>query len=480
MKWRKNSRKPTATTEELSSRIQRFELVDALANFVSDLRYDDLSAQSVSSAQTFIMDTIAVGVAGKTYNATDKALAAAQAWGEGSTRVIGRPGVALPRPSAAFVNGMQIHALEWDALHEPSVVIAMCVPIAAMVAELDSQAISGQDLILATVLAVEVAVFFGGETSQGPQFFRPATAGGMGAAAALAKLRGFDKTQIIHALGLAHAQTAGTMQAHWEGSMALPMQIGNAARMAHLAVDMVEAGMTGPVDFIDGRFGYFRLFERSGGIEALLTRLGTPFKITEMAHKPYPAGRATQAALTMVRELRDQHSFDIEQIEAIEIQMPALSVFLVGRPPEPDMTPSYARLCLRFVVPLMLRDGGIDPRQYQASVFADPVLRSIGDRMQIVDDGNPDKNALGPQQMQIRLTDGRTLESHCDAPIGSPDNPLSENQCEDKVRHCLELGWDEDSSDTTKTALNNANGLIDAARGLAATDNARVLLDLVS
>ena len=467
-------------SEELANRIQRFELVDALTSFAQNLRYDDLSPQAVAAAQAFIMDTIAVGIAGKTYDATDKALVAAQAWGAGTTRVIGRPSVTLARPSAAFVNGMQIHALEWDGLHEPSVVIAMCVPIAAMVAELDAQAISGRELILATVLAVEIAVFFGGATSEGPQFFRPATAGGMGAAAALAKLRGFDNTQMIHTLGLAHAQTAGTMQAHWEGSMALPMQIGNAARMAHLAVDMVAAGMTGPVDFIDGRFGYFRLFERSGGIEALLTQLAKPFKITEMAHKPYPAGRATQAVLTMLRELRAQHSFELEQIETIDIEMPALSVFLVGRPPQPDMTPSYARLCLRFVAPLMLRDGDIDPREYTPEVFADPVLQALGARMQIVDDGNPDKNALGPQCMRIRLNDATQLQAQCDAPLGSPDNPLSPAQCDDKVRRCFELGWDLSNSTPPQILQNRAAAFIGAARDLAAADNARVLLDLVS
>ena len=462
-------------SEELVHRIQRFELVDALADFVIGLNFDDLSPATVAAAQMFILDTIAVGVAGTTYDATDKALAAAQRWGDGDTRIIGRQGVTLARPSAAFANGMQIHALEWDPLHEPSVVIALCVPIAAMVAELDSQPISGRELILATVIAVEVAVFFGGDTSAGPQFFRPATAGGMGAAAAMARLRRFNKQQLIHAMGLAHGQTAGTMQAHWEGSMALPMQIGNAARMSHLSVDMVEAGMSGPVDFIAGRFGYFRLFEHSGGIEALLSGLGAPFKITEMAHKPYPAGRATQASLTMLRELRTGCAFEADDVESITIAMPALSVFLVGRPPVADMTASYARLCLRFVVPLMLRDDDIDPRQFSAASFSDQQLQALGARIHILDDENPDKNALGPQRMEIRLKSGEHLQTVCDAPLGSPANPLTQSGREDKVRRCFALGLS-----TEEDPSRRAEQFIATANGLAGLDDARVLLDLVS
>ena len=38
------------------------------------------------------------------------------------------------------------------------------------------------------------------------------------------------------------------MQAHWEGSDALPLQVGIAARAALTAADLVEAGISGPED----------------------------------------------------------------------------------------------------------------------------------------------------------------------------------------------------------------------------------------
>lgn len=456
--------------EELDNRIQKFELVDALTNFIVKLRYEDLSSEAIEAAQIFIMDTIAVGLAGKTYDATDMAFAAAKLWGEGNTRAIGRPGETLPRPSAAFANGMQIHALEWDGLHEPSVVIAMCTPIAAMMAEIDTRKVDGKQLILATVIAIEVAVFFGGNTSAGPRFFRPSVAGGMGATAALALLRGFDKEQLIFALGLAHSQASGTMQGHWEGSMALAMQIGNAARMAHFSVDMTETGMTGPVDFIDGRFGFFKLFESANNIEAMLEQLGKPFKITEMAHKPYPAGRATQATLTMIRQLHEDNDFTSSDIAKIRIYAPPLIIFLVGRPLTADMTPSYARLCLRFVAPLMLIDGEIDPRRYIQATFTNDAICALGNKIEILEDGNPDKNALGPQRMEIDLIDGRTLSASCVDPLGSPDNPLSKQQREDKVRYCFALGLEHADPQL----------LIDLCSNLTELDDCKALVDSVS
>ncbi|MEO0576891.1 MAG: MmgE/PrpD family protein [Pseudomonadota bacterium] len=456
--------------EALDNRIQQFDLVDALAEFAANVTFADLSSEAVEAAQIFIMDTLAVGIAGVTYDATDKALAAAKLWGEGSNRVLGRPGVRLPRPSAAFVNGTQLHALEWDGLHDLSVVIALCAPVGAMAAEFERQRISGEALIVAVVVAIEVAVFFGGDTSASPRFFRPSAAGGMGAAAGMAKLRGFDKQQLIHTLGLAHAQTAGTMQAHWEGSMALPMQIGNASRMAHLSVDMVEAGMTGPIDFIDGQFGYFKLFESGEQIDRLLAELGRPFKVLQMAHKPYPAGRATQAALTMIRELRANEPIVASDIASIDIHVPPLIMLLVGRPATPDMTPSYARLCLKFILPLMFLDDDIDPRRFDKATFSDSEITRIGQLVHIHDDGNEDRNALGPQRMQIRLKNGRSMGAYCDTPLGAPDNALSKRQREDKVRRCFELGLVAD----------HAEQFIDASNQLAKLNDVSSLLDLVS
>ena len=53
--------------EELENRIQRFALVDALAEFAANVTYEDLPAEAVEAAKIFIMDTLAVGVAGVTY-----------------------------------------------------------------------------------------------------------------------------------------------------------------------------------------------------------------------------------------------------------------------------------------------------------------------------------------------------------------------------------------------------------------------------
>ena len=85
-----------------------------------------------------------------------------------------------------------------------------------------------------------------------------------------------------------------------------------------------------------GQFNYFSLFELGSFDENLLAQLGKPFKILEVAHKPFPAGRATQTVLTILHQWQTQNAFEVSDIERIDVSVPPLIMLLVGRPLEPD------------------------------------------------------------------------------------------------------------------------------------------------
>jgi 2-methylcitrate dehydratase PrpD len=364
-----------------------------------------------AAALMLIDDTLAVGVAGSTAPGADGVLAAARGWGEGGkVPVLGRD-VRLPAAGAAFVNGFQIHCLEWDAVHEPAVVHAMSVVTAAVHAVSYQRAVDREDALAALVTGVEIACGLGVAAQTPLKFFRPATAGVVGAALACARLYGLPPERFGDVLGLAHAQCAGTMQAHVEGSIALPLQVAAAARAAVTAVDLVAAGLPGPQDALMGPFGYFPLFD-GGDPTAMVATLGKVWRIAEISIKPWPSGRASHATLAALDGAGD--------VGAITAHVPQLIARLVGRPWTDTMTPAYARLCLPFLVALMLRDGRIDPRAFTPESFADPVLRALGGRLTIRVDDNPDPNALGPQRFDL---DGRVVE--VPATFGSPANPLS-------------------------------------------------------
>ena len=403
--------------------------------------FADLGADVVAAAKMFLADTLAVGVAGSSLASSAKIISALKPGGDCGT--LGRPGLCFSSHDAALLNGFQIHCLEWDGLHEPSVVIALCVATAALASEVQHRSptnpISGQELITAFVTGIETAVFFGSAANTGPRFFRPSTAGLMGAAMAIGRTRGFSRGQMLDLLGLAYSQVGGTMQAHWEGSEALAMQIGFAARAALTAADLVQAGLAGPHDVIDGKFGYFKLIETTESLDDVFGRWGSPWKVTELAHKPFPAGRATQAALTAIIDIKREAEFTMSDVEALTVHVPPLINLLVGRPFDADMSPEYARLCMQFVAPQMVEHGIIDPRHFVPETFGSAQARLYANRVHVVLDKNSDPNALAPQDIEIQLKDGGIFKRHVATPLGSPGNELTHEEQLAKARFCFEL-----------------------------------------
>ncbi len=426
---------------ELQQRLINLAASNKLIDLAMDVEFKDIPKQAIESAKIFLMDTLAVSVAGRQTKGADKIFKAASAWGESNaSRVIARPGIRLPSASSAFVNGYQTHCLEWDALHESSVVIAMCCPVSALVAEAEQTHCSGENFLAALIVAIEIAVLLGSASSTGPKFFRPAIAGGMAASIGISRLRGFDKQQTLDALGLTYSQIAGTMQAHWEGSMALAMQVGSCARAAICAADMTQAGATGPQDILLGKFGYFTLFETATNLDEAFLNFGKPWKMTEMAHKPYPAGRATQAALTMFRDLQTDGPFELDSIARITMRVPPLILLLVGRPLTENMSSAYARLCLKYIGPVMLLEGDIDPVNFPEGQPVSKAVETLSKRLHIELDENKDPNALGPQTCEIEFTNGTILQAECSIPYGSPGNALSKEARDAKVRRCFSIG----------------------------------------
>ncbi len=396
-----------------------------------------------TAAVRLLGDTLAVGAAGVTAPGADAILTTARGFGSGDdARLIGT-GERLPAASAAFVNGYRIHCLEWDAVHEPAVVHAMSVVTAALGAAIDRRAktygaCDPDEALAALAVGVDVASGMGIAADSALSFFRPATAGLIGAAMAVAR---FDRAPLDHTLGLAYSSCAGTMQAHVEGSIALPFQIANAARAAVTASDLAKAGFTGPLDPLEGPFGYFPLFDQ-GNLARYTQHLGSVWRIGELSTKPFPSGRASHAALGALQEFSGQ-DFHGQDIQRIELACPPLIRRLVGRAYHSGMTPAYARLCLPFLAALMLSDGRIDPRRFTPASFADPALASLAAKVHLIADGNGDENALFPQVLTITLASGERISRDIPHTLGSPQAPLAPTQSAAKLSFARELASPE-------------------------------------
>lgn len=375
-----------------------------------------------SAAERLLGDTLKVGSAGA---ASKEALAMSRIAAPGPCRLLA--GGTASVGDAAFANGFAIHCLEWDPVHEEAVVHACSVITAALLALADERPGHSRDqLIEAFVVGVEVAAGLGLAATGPMRFFRPATAGVVGAALAGGRLRGLDEAQCGQLLGLAVSFAGGTMQAHLEGSIALPLQIAAAARSAVSAVSCVEAGLAGPAEALGGQFGYAALIEPLD-FERWLPGLGSRWLTSEVSLKPWPCGRASHALLSAIGVM----DIDASELQSLTAYVPPLVHRLVGRPLRADMPPPYARLCGPYLAAMMFDEGRIDPRRFVFGSAPEPALVALAERITFDLDANADFNALGPQRFLFEDDSGIT-DLRIEHAIGSPHSPMSAALAKDR------------------------------------------------
>tara|TARA_R110002167_G_scaffold349844_1_gene561827 strand:- start:42396 stop:43769 length:1374 start_codon:yes stop_codon:yes gene_type:complete len=403
------------------------DAINLLIKHIENTSYQDLPASAVAACKTFILDSIGVGISGSRVPNVTKIKQAVSQWGEGHQAQVWVTGEWLPAVSAAAINGYQIHNQEWDCVHEPAVVHPMAVILSSLVAYAQQHNLSGQQLILGVVIAVDVATLIGQCVTSSLKFFRPSICGCLGATAGICTMQGIKGETLKNALGIAYSQLSGTMQSHVEGSPMLAMQIGINAAAAIRAVDMAQAGFSGPKDILQGPYGYFHLFEDSFDLSPLLQKLGNEFQIEQVSHKPFPTGRAGHGTVDGLQQLQKQHGFSVQDIARIDVYATPLINKLVGRPIKHGMDASYAKLCNGYIAACVLLSGSVEIEDFEQDCLDDIQRLELGAKVYSHLNDVQDLNALVPVKVTVSLKSGTKLQIDLPYVLGSPKNPLSRN-----------------------------------------------------
>ena len=447
--------------------------INAFAAHVANTDYADLPTTAIKAAKTFILDGFGVGVVGSAGPWLDGLIASAGAQGQGDDARAWVFGDRLPASAAAMVNAYQMHNSEFDCVHEGAVVHAMTVPLATIMAEAEQTGeVDGRSLIAAAVLGVDIAAHIGVASKASLRFFRPATAGAFGAVAALGKLRGFDRDSLVNAFGIVLAQLSGTMQAHVDGGVMLAMQMGFNARNAITAIDMAERGLTAPTSVLEGEFGFFPLFEGDFNLAPSLKALGKTWRIEEIAHKPFPSGRATHGVLDGLLTLKREHDFEADEVTSVTCRVPPLTAQLVGRPITDAMEANYARLSAPFVVASALIDDEVTIESFRPDALYDERKLALGRRVIVEIDDNPDKNALTPVTVSVAVKSGEARNITMGVVYGNPQNPMTRDAHLEKFRRNWSIAARPLPADHAEKLI----ALVDDLEGLA---DVRALVDLM-
>src|SRR5580698_659718 len=266
----------------------------AIAQFVSQLRYEDIPDDVITRIKLLILDSLGCALFGtalewsEILRATLAKLDATKACGVWGTSE------RLSAPHAALVNGTLIQSFELDDVHRQGVlhVGAVTLPPLFAVTEL-RPGMDGRDFLRSAVAGYESGPRVGkcmGPEHIGQGWHSGATVGVFSAASSAAAALGLSADQTVHALGIAGTQSAGLMAAQY-GAMVKRMHAGRSAQSGLYGALLAEQGFTGIVDVFENPYGGFcSTFSRSTDrfdLTKLVEGLGERFETMRIALKFY-------------------------------------------------------------------------------------------------------------------------------------------------------------------------------------------------
>lgn len=439
-----------------------------IAGFVCDFDELKLSTLTVKNAVSAILDTLAVTAAGRAEPgvvALEKyfPLYACQA---GNDRSI--PGKSWRQDDAALLLGTASHMLDYDDVSmvtvcHPSapVLSAMCAAICFGDACLRP---SGRAFVAAFCVGTEVLIRLGqamGFRHYELGFHPTATLGNIGATAAIARLAGLDREQTAHALSIA-ASMSGGLRSNF-GSMVKPLHVGLAAANGLRAVQLARAGVTGAADIFESS-GF--LFAFSGGAtdtwpEGVL--LGQPFVLENpgFEQKRYPCCYILHKIIEATIALRNEHGLELGNIKSALVKLPHGGKRPLNHPfPRTGLNGKFSA---PYAVVASIVDGCINLASFlDEAVLRPDVQRRLAD-IEVIEEGPASNQGSdlgnGPVTVSLTLAYGRIVSKTIWLAPGSPGDPITPEQLEQKWLDCLRIGQSQLSDQNARSLFAEGRGL---------------------
>lgn len=400
------------------------------------------SPTAIERAEHGFSDTIGCIIAGRKDPAT---LAAARAF---ETRPVGGncavvTGARTDAATAALINGVAAHALDFDDNFHGATTHASAVLVPALLATAQAFGRDGREMIDAYIVGLEAQAWV--SSGMNPSHYTAgwhatSTIGCIGTAAAVACLMGLDRDGIAQAMSIAVSMSAGIKGQF--GTPVKPLHAGLAARNAIEAAQLSAAGMAGRLDVLESRQGFLALYGgdypkgwpqdhgRSHLNELAIERFG-------LTAKRHPCCGATHRAIDAVLDLKRENGFVAEDVASINVTVTeAHARNLAYSRPDDEM---QARFSMQYALALALSQESLGLSDFtsnavrrtdvrvllpltELSVYDQAAERATADRL--------------PHRIIVALKDGRRFDEARRAAKGDVSLPFSADERKAKFLDC--------------------------------------------
>lgn len=408
--------------------------VGDLAAFVTQARYEDMSAEAQAQLKIHVLDALGCAIGALEGEPIQFVREQVRDFGgrEQCTLIGGGrlPPERTAPDRAALYNGALIRYLDFNDSYMASG--ETCHPsdnLAAVLAAAEYAGRSGRDLLTALAVAYQVQCRLSDEAPVRHEGFDHVTQMAYSAAAGVAKALNLDGTRTANAIAIAGTAfnalrvTRTGALSHWKGLAAA-----NTCFAATHAAFLAMRGVTGPPAVFEGNKGFEDSIAGEFDIDWSSEDLE---RVRKTIIKKYNAEIHSQSAIEAALELKHQYGIAPDDIKWVNIDTFKVAYDIIGGGEEGDKTDVHTKEeadhSLPYMIAVALLDNQVLPPQYDLgrvqSYDVQHLLQKVAVRP------NETYSAAFPEQhackVEIMLDDGRSFTREKEHYEGFHTNPMS-------------------------------------------------------
>jgi 2-methylcitrate dehydratase PrpD len=416
-------------------------LVRRFGEHAAGLRYEALTPLAIVRAKQITLDTLGTALGGFGKGFGPKVVEFTLRTHPGNAATLIGDGRRASIEGAAFANASMAKMLGMDDSHRAyGHVAAEVFPAALAAAEAHRR--NGRDLIVALAAAYDVYGRIGRQVRR-PHLDRgfdiKATVGTIGSAVAAALGMGLDAGGVTHAIAIATSLSCGLETYVYDpaNSDTKDLISGFGSRNGVFAAQLAAAGFRGARGAIEGPNGFGQAFGNGFSVENALAGLGKTFEIETAGFKPHAGCRHVHQGFDAAREVAKQAAIDPAAVARVDV---GTYHHAIDAPFRRTVTPANSAEA-GYSLPTAVAIGLVFSSFYAEDIarFDDPRVRALLPKMHLAVDERiqshyPDWNGC---VVRVTLQDGRTIESRLDHAKGEPENMLTDDEFDAKLRFAV-------------------------------------------
>lgn len=414
-------------------------LIDELATFISELRLENLSEETVEHLKLHIFDSLGTLIAG---SLTEEAKVHKELinnfLAEKDEKYIPVPcfEFSAPLPYASFLSSISIRLTETDDIDIASCVTpgSVVVPSALCGAIFFNK--KAKEFMEGAIAGYEIMTRLGASLKGAEIIYQGIWTtyllSTVGVSAVLAKINGLDVNQIRNALSIAlsisnglSGKIKGEYTSRW-------LTLGCAVHNGILAGLSASRGFLGDLNILEK--GFQSIYGLKLNQEVLTSELGKQFQIKKINIKPYCTARQGLSSIEAFRHILKSYSIAPQRISEIEVYVPRQYCQMIDRKEFPeDRTASIVSIQYQLAISAYYEDDLYDIER--VSFRDEKRIRDLMERIKVFPSDN--LTTVYPQKWGGKIlvkTSDRRYEHEVLSPKGDFENPMSWEDVEDKIK----------------------------------------------